>query len=867
MKRLATLGFVIAAGALVASGQLTITTTSVPPALKNQPYPGVTLQVSGDPGPIVWSFPDGGPPGFTVVSTPIGQPGTNGTFCYGSGSSCSGLTVQTLVGQYTFTIQAASLSTNQTATQSFNLVVEFPLQIVTTTLPNANANQAYSAPLVGFGGTGQYVWSILNGTLPPGIGLDGSTGALAGTAPGGSGVYLFTIQLLDQVTQEKVTQPLGITVVNGVAILTTSLPNATLNQPYQFPLSGTGQNLVWSIPKGSQFPPGFNLSSSGVITGVGTSLGAVNLPVQLANGQAPTAAVSRLFTLMVTLGPLGINELTLPSATQNVPYSTTLTPSGGIPPYTWSLGVGSPQGLSIGSASGIISGTLTTSGSFPVLVALRDTTGAVVAQNYTLNVGNAVTITTTSLPSGPPNVAYSATLAATGGSVPYHWSVLAGILPTGLTLISASGQIIGTPTAQGAFQFTVQVTDFLGGTATKALSITIGTVPPLTITTALPGASLNQPYSGSLTATGGTQPVTWTLTSGNLPTGLTLNPSTGAITGTPTVLGPASFTVQALDSARQTASKAFTLTVAPPVTMSAADFTTSVGAAVSQTATASGGVPPYTFSVSPVSTGSLPGGLQIGASTGVISGTPTATGVSTVTLQATDAEGRIGTASITITVNSLPLTIVIPASPGSGQQPGIGVSIPAPATGDISGTLSLAFASSVGGDDKMVRFAPSGSLSIPFTITKGNTTAPNATVITGTVAGTITLTASVPGSPDVIKTIVIAPAVPVISSVTLQQVTGGLNVVVSGYSNTREVSSGSFTFTVSSGNTLSQATITVPLTSAYATWFNNTSSNATGGQFKLTVPFSVTQGSATAVTKVAVTLTNTQGASAAVSSP
>jgi hypothetical protein len=258
--------------------------------------------------------------------------------------------------------------------------------------------------------------------------------------------------------------------------------------------------------------------------------------------------------------------------------------------------------------------------------------------------------------------------------------------------------------------------------------------------------------------------------------------------------------------------------------------------------------------------------LQIGALTGVISGTPNATGIVTVTLRATDNEGRTADASITITVNLLPLAIVIPGSPGSGQQPGIGVSIPVPATGDISGTLGLAFASSVGGTDDMVRFS-GGSRSITFTITKGNTTAPNTTVITGTVAGTITLTASVPGSPDVIKTITIAPAVPVISSVALQQVTGGLNVVVTGYSNTREVSSGSFTFTVSSGSTLSQATIPVQLTTAYATWFNNTSSNTTGGLFTLIVPFSVTQGAATAVTKVSVTLTNGQGASAVVSSP
>jgi hypothetical protein len=80
------------------------------------------------------------------------------------------------------------------------------------------------------------------------------------------------------------------------------------------------------------------------------------------------------------------------------------------------------------------------------------------------------------------------------------------------------------------------------------------------------------------------------------------------------------------------------------------------------------------------------------------------------------------------------------------------------------------------------------------------------------------------------------------------------------------VASGSFTFAVSGGNTISQAALTVQLASAYTTWFNNAASNATGGQFKLTVPFSVT-GSATAVTKVTVTLTNSKGASAASSSP
>jgi len=258
--------------------------------------------------------------------------------------------------------------------------------------------------------------------------------------------------------------------------------------------------------------------------------------------------------------------------------------------------------------------------------------------------------------------------------------------------------------------------------------------------------------------------------------------------------------------------------------------------------------------------------LQLGASSGSISGAPNVTGVFSLNLRATDNDGRIADAPITITVNSLPVTIVIPGGTGSGQQPNVAVTVSSPAAGDISGTLTLAFTSSTGGDDKLVGFSD-GSRSIAFTIPKGSTTSPNVTVITGTVAGTITLTAKVLGNPDVIRIITIDPAVPVISQVALQQVTGGINVVVTGYSNTRAVSSGSFTFTVSSGNTLSQATLTVPLTSAYAAWFSNASSNNTGGEFKLTVPFSVTQGSATAITKVSVTLTNAQGPSAAVSSP
>ena len=632
MRRLATLGFVIAAAAVTAAGQFTITTASVPTANVGLPYPNVSLQATGATGPFEWSFVEGGPPNFTVDQAPA----VTGTFCY---RSCGGFAVQETPGQYSFTIQAYSPTTGVYAYKDFTLVVERPLQIVTTSLPNANANQTYQTQMQGSGGTGNFTWSIFSGTLPPGITLtDPVKGILAGTAPGVNGTYPFTVRLLDQATLESVTRALSITIVNGIAILTTSLPDAIVNQAYSYQLQGTGQNLVWTPAPGTVFPPNLTLTSDGILSGPVIATGSFSIAVQLVNSQVPSAPATRNFTLLVTLGPLGINERTLPGATRNVPYSTTLTATGGIPPYTWGLDVSAPKGLSIDSSNGILSGTLTTAGSFPVPVTLRDSTGATVSVTYTLAVGNAVSITTTSLPNGAPNAPYSATLTAVGGSIPYHWDVIAGSLPPGLainTLFNSMGQISGTPTAQGSFPFTVKVTDFNGGTDTKALTIVTGQF--LVITTAsLPGAARNQPYpQTTLTAVNGTPPYTWSIASGTLPAGLQLNGSTGVVSGTPTVVGDSSFDVLVTDATSTTGRKSFTINVANnPVVITNSSFSGDVLVAFSQTLAATGGTPPYTWSIS---SGTLPGGLQLNSTTGVISGTPSPQGISPVLFTATDS--------------------------------------------------------------------------------------------------------------------------------------------------------------------------------------------------------------------------------------
>ncbi len=175
-------------------------------------------------------------------------------------------------------------------------------------------------------------------------------------------------------------------------------------------------------------------------------------------------------------------------------------------------------------------------------------------------------ITTTSLPNGDVSTAYSATLAGTGGVAPYTWAVASGSLPTGLQLNSATGNISGTPTSAGTYNFSVQLADSQtpADTDFKELSITVNAqqAPPLSITTtSLPNARRNRAYSRTLQATGGMQPYVWSIDMGSLPPGLSLNSAIGVISGTPTIKGNWSFTVRVRDGQSLPATDPQTLSI------------------------------------------------------------------------------------------------------------------------------------------------------------------------------------------------------------------------------------------------------------------------------------------------------------------
>ena len=260
------------------------------------------------------------------------------------------------------------------------------------------------------------------------------------------------------------------------------------------------------------------------------------------------------------------------------------------------------------------------------------------------------------VPIGYIQESYTFTFSAVGGVPPYTFSLYSGSLPPGLALFP-SGVVIGTPTVLGTFLFTVKVTDSSGATATLQSSIVITThpIPPVVITVSgnPPGGAVGTPYSYTFTASGGTAPYTFALNSGSLPTGLTLS-SGGILSGIPTASGPFTFQIKATDSASNTGTGNFSISITAPVPLeiSGSPVPGTFGVAYSFSYTASGGTAPYSFSVS---AGTLPAGLSLSGG-GVLSGTPTFAGTFSFTVKVTDSLGATA-------VDPSTLVISYPAAP------------------------------------------------------------------------------------------------------------------------------------------------------------------------------------------------------------
>jgi hypothetical protein len=481
-----------------------------------------------------------------------------------------------------------------------------------------------------------------------------------------------------------------------LSIVTTSLPEAVSGTPYSATLAAGGGTPAykWSVSSG-KLPGGMSLSSStGIISGTPTAVGSFTFSIAVTDSSSPQQKKSSSFTIVTAAKPLKITTSTLPSGTAKTAYSQTLIATGGTPSYSWSITSGTlPSGMQLIGAKGVISGTPTTSGNFLFTLTVVDKgtpqqkTSAVMAITIASSPAQTIVplaITSSTLPSAVSGASYSSALLATGGTPAYSWSITSGSLPQGLTLAASTGVISGTPTASGTASFTVTVSDKSNPIQTKSVGLAIVVAPtPLKIAAfTVPPLKLGTYVSQALHAAGGTPSYVWSITSGSLPSGLTLAPATGMISGAPSSSGTSTFTATVSDSSNplQTVSAPMTVTVTPGLIIASSTLPSGSGtAAYSATLQASGGTPAYTWSIA---SGTLPAGLSLTSSTGLISGTPTGTGTSTFTAVVSDNSTPVQTASAVMTIAVAGRSLTIAAS--------------TPPTGNIGSPYSTSFTASGG---------------------------------------------------------------------------------------------------------------------------------------------------------------------------
>ncbi len=459
----------------------------------------------------------------------------------------------------------------------------------------------------------------------------------------------------------------ALTVNAPVTVTTASpLPSGGIGNSYSETLAAAGGSgtYTWSVTSGT-LPAGLTLTAaSGLISGTPTTAGTSHFVAKatdsLGGHGSETLALTISNALTIT------TSSPLPTGTVGVNYSTTLTATGGSG-YTWSVSAGAlPAGLTLGASTGVISGQPASAGTPSFTIKVTDSAHAAATKAFTMTVNPALVIITASpLPTGTVGVNYSQTLAATGGSGSYTWSVSGGALPAGLTLAPGTGVISGQPATPGTPSFTIQATDTNAATATKPFSITIDAAIVITTASPLPTGTVGVNYSQTLAATGGSGSYTWSVSGGALPAGLTLAPGTGVISGQPATPGNASFTIQATDTNAASTTKPFSVTIDAALTIT----TTSplpageVGIGYSDTLTATGGSGSYTWAIG---AGSLPVGLTLAAGTGTINGTPTTAAASNFTIQVTDTNSVTASLPVALTVN--PAATITSVSPNVGYQ-------------------------------------------------------------------------------------------------------------------------------------------------------------------------------------------------------
>lgn len=500
--------------------------------------------------------------GTTLTATPAAgttlnwfTDATGGTsLATGNTYSPTGLTATT-----TFYIEVSKGTCVNTERMPVKVTVNPPIVFATTILSNATIGSNYSRQITpATGGTPVFTYAVASGsTLPAGLALS-STGELTGksTIAGNSSFSII-------VTDSKgcnATAVFNLVVTDAVAIGTVPLPNGTTNvlYPNQTLPAATGGTGPYTYVA-TNLPPGLVLDpNTHVISGTPTQAGTypVKVTVTDANGNKVTQDYS-----IIVRDPLVLAPATLADGTVGTVYppQTIPTVTGGVANYAYTA-TGLPNGLAFNETTHEITGTPTLAGTYTVSVTVTDGDGKTVTTPYTILVKDPLVLPLATLPDGNVNVAYTspALPSATGGTSPYIYA--AATTPPGLQFDPATRIVSGIPTQSGLFTIPVTVTDQTGKKVTTnytvrvigALSLPTAALANGTVGTAYPGETLPA-------VTGGTGPYTYQ--DANLPAGLTFDPLTRKISGTPTLGGAFTFSITAKDAANNSTTTNYSILV------------------------------------------------------------------------------------------------------------------------------------------------------------------------------------------------------------------------------------------------------------------------------------------------------------------
>lgn len=637
--------------------------------------------------------------------------------------------------------------------------------VVTPQLPAGVINTAYTqTTLTAANGTAPYTWSVTGGALPAGMSLS-TAGVLSGT-PTASGSFSFTVTVTDSASPAhtatdglvlKVNQPPAITSGNSAAF--------TVGTAGSFTVTATGFPAPTFSETGA-LPGGVTLNSTtGALSGTpaaGTG-GTYPIVITAQNGVTPNATQN--FTLTINQAP-AITSQNAKTFVLGAASTFTVTATG-FPAPTLGESGALPTGVTFNAATGVLAGTpaVGTQGNYSVSFTAQNGIGANANQTFTLTVGLAPAITSGAATTF--TVGTSGTFAVTATGFPAPTFSETGALPGGVSLNSTTGALSGTPAAAtgGSYPITITAQNGIGSNATQGFTLTVDQAPAITSgnsTTFTVGAS------GTFTAKATGFPSPTFSETGALPGGVSLNSTTGVLSGTPAGGSQGSYpiVITAQNGVGANATQSFTLIagLAPAFTSSnSTTFTVGSVGAFSVTAT---GFPAPTFS----ETGALPGGVSLNSTTGALGGTPNANtgGTYPITITAQNGIGSNAIQSFTLTVDQAPaitssnnttfavgsnstFTVIATGFPAptiseTGSLPS-GLTFN-PANGTLSGTpasgtqtsspYSISFTAQNGvGSNAVQTFTLNVNLTAPPAFTSSNST----TFTTGT-PGTFTVTAS-----------------------------------------------------------------------------------------------------------------------------